>query len=433
MKKFEPVPVSNISPQTYQKIIGRIVPAGNRTQYLYTPYSGRPCVYFRILIEEEYLKTEHYTERRGDREIRKTRQVRRWRQIVDTEQSIDFYIQDGATKCFVHAANRRSVKIEAEWDTNEQSGGMFDQQPPPGVVALLGYRVNAQYMNAFSLMLTGNGRTGRMRYKESSFDVNELVAAMGVSCPATDPYSGQPVYALFPPDQSMMSEKAMDQMGWSNWDNLSWKDTQKTPSVLISDKKKFSDGVMVQPLMDMPVYMIQTPIAIPMEIYQAPTAQPLAVHILPVGTVVPTALAGNYGYAPAGQDMDRGGGGVYAPSMPMDQAIPMEQSVPPMQTPAAPPMQAPTQEVAALSGPPKFDPATGLPLEPPTQEVVALSGPPKFDPATGLPLEPPTQEVVALPGPPKFDPATGLPLGPHVFDPATGAPLNRAANIMRGQ
>ena len=63
-----------------------------------------------------------------------------------------------------------------------------------------------QWINNISIMMTGNGRTGRLRFNECSFDVNEAIAAMGVAFPATDPFTMQPVLALFAPAPSMLTE-----------------------------------------------------------------------------------------------------------------------------------------------------------------------------------------------------------------------------------
>ena len=52
-----------------------------------------------------------------------------------------------------------------------------------------------------------SGRTGRFRYTEESFDVNELLAALGVPTPATDPYTNQPVKIL---NDSFSSEEACE-------------------------------------------------------------------------------------------------------------------------------------------------------------------------------------------------------------------------------
>jgi hypothetical protein len=97
MKKFEPVPVAQAAPGHLQKYVGRVVLAGDRTNYLYAPNSGNPCVYYRIKIEEEWLETEtyHVDVGEGDNKRRESREreVKRWKQLLDTQHGVDFYIQ----------------------------------------------------------------------------------------------------------------------------------------------------------------------------------------------------------------------------------------------------------------------------------------------------------------------------------------------------
>ena len=86
-----------------------------------------------------------------------------------------------------------------------------------------------------------DGRTGRFRYTEESFDVNELVAALGVPVPAQDPYTGEPVKVLNAFTRHTISETYMDDNGWSDWDKRSWQDLLKRrPEILLSDSPRFT-------------------------------------------------------------------------------------------------------------------------------------------------------------------------------------------------
>ena len=147
-----------------------------------------------------------------------------------------------------------------------------------------------QWAENISIMLTGNGRTGRLRFQECSFDVNEAISALGVPMPATDPFTQQPVYALFAPRPDILTEKMMDDLGWSSWDKKSWGDLQRTPHVMLSDKEQFTAGVPTQPLMDLPVYMVQPPAQFTPAMYQVPVAQPVPIQVLPMATPVPQAV-----------------------------------------------------------------------------------------------------------------------------------------------
>jgi hypothetical protein len=59
----------------------------------------------------------------------------------------------------------------------DQGGETFFTAPPPGIAYLI-----AKSVPSFS-WVTNSNRTGRFKYQQSSFDVNELVAALGVVQP----------------------------------------------------------------------------------------------------------------------------------------------------------------------------------------------------------------------------------------------------------
>lgn len=126
----------------------------------------------------------------------------------------------------------------------------FFNAPPPGIQMLIASR------------LTGWGgwgsmghRTGRFRYEEASFDVNELVAALGVVSPAKDPYTQKPVKVLNPFSSTTLTEAFFEDNEWTDWDKRSWNDLCKSPAVLLSDKQHFTRGVQVAPATGLPAYM----------------------------------------------------------------------------------------------------------------------------------------------------------------------------------
>ena len=101
------------------------------------------------------------------------------------------------------------------------------------------------------------GRTGRFRYTEQSFDCNELLAALGLVAPGMDPYTRQAVKLLTPFGADTLTEEFFTKNEWSDWDKRAWADLTKSPAVLLSDHAKFTGGVPVQPAVNLPVWMTQ--------------------------------------------------------------------------------------------------------------------------------------------------------------------------------
>ncbi len=167
--------------------------------------------------------------------------------VASHEQMADFYLQDGMTKVFingtdnsfmwggilcyarrgngvvefpyldscacVHAcvflllswdrhaprpgSNRGSVRVQGEVDvggdanTREYYGSI-----PPGIKWVMAQN-----------NVHGIGGTGRMRFFQSSFDVNEMIAALGHVVPAMDPFTGAPCKFLMPVNKDSLNEK----------------------------------------------------------------------------------------------------------------------------------------------------------------------------------------------------------------------------------
>ena len=277
--------------------------AGNEP--FYAPGSGRPCVYYHVTVHEERRRVTRRQNAEG--EWREDVSYY-WHEIARDSKFEDFYLQDGTSKVFIQASSG-GCKIQGH-----KSGGgasMF-QFPPPGIARMIAERC---MMDAFGDAFwhhRRDGRTGKFRYCEESFDVNELVAALGVSTPAQDPYTGQAVKVLNPFNKQTLSEQYMDDNKWDSWDKQSWQDLLKYPAVLLSDRSEFTGGVFVQPAQQLPAYMTQAiPQAQPngnqsQQYAPAPQNQP-QMQQNPVAYAQPVQQSNNQfqrqnqGYAPAPQ------------------------------------------------------------------------------------------------------------------------------------
>jgi hypothetical protein len=77
------------------KIHGRVIAI---EEPIKAPVTGVPCVYYSLVLEEEHVWTETYTERVGNRSVRKTRTRREWRPILNEVKYISVSIKDETGK-----------------------------------------------------------------------------------------------------------------------------------------------------------------------------------------------------------------------------------------------------------------------------------------------------------------------------------------------
>jgi hypothetical protein len=301
LHKFKPHAARDCYDNMLQMLVGRIVLAGSAP--LFAPASGRPCVFFRIEIEEEVSVREY------DDETNTTSHRTEWNMVVKQEISRDFYIQDGIVKVFVNAADRDRCKIQAEKNEDEGSSWSSFREPPPGIRALVG-EMNSGYDWVQITDEDRDGdlevrmRTGNLRYIERSFDINELVAVLGVAVPVTDPYTGNPTKCMQPFDDNSLTEDWMEGQGWEKDDVASWHKLLEEPHVLISDNTEFTSVVDVAPAQDLPVFMVQTlePGMVVPGMYTPP-----ALVVLPVIAVEnPVMPADETPVAPVSQEVVRG-------------------------------------------------------------------------------------------------------------------------------
>jgi hypothetical protein len=128
LDKFAPTPVKAAQDNTIQLLVGRVVIAGQAP--FYAPGSGKPCVYFNLVVEEEHHIVDHVEVDDGQGNKRMERRERdEWRVILKEEQYVDFYLQDGIFKVFVNGSNRGQCKVQSQKNTGHAS---IFSRPPPG-------------------------------------------------------------------------------------------------------------------------------------------------------------------------------------------------------------------------------------------------------------------------------------------------------------
>lgn len=238
LENFPGIPASQAQDGNLSMVVGHVVLAG--TAPFYSPGGQRPCVYFYIEVEEEYVYYTEHTDQNGHRH--QQRQTG-WRDIFKGEQFCDFYLQDGVNKVFVQASQRSMCKIQSDVNASGGNWGGFGLgNIPPGVRALI-YQNKSGYGWSMNDTTTGN-----YRYRERCFELMEKVGGLGVITPAQDPFTGQPVKFLKQFDGKCMPPERM--AAWSDHARESWEEFSRTPVVLLTDSTKFTGVVQIQPVMN---------------------------------------------------------------------------------------------------------------------------------------------------------------------------------------
>ena len=239
---------SNAQDGTLQKVIGRVVLAGQ--QPFYAPVTGKPCVYYKTTVREERLEVSYYRDQNG---FSHRRVYPVWYTIAVSEQFSNFYLQDGTSKVFV-PGDRGTCRIQSL-----KGGGMsgvWSGMPPPGVQSMIAASFAARGQVFWGWGAVDGMRTGRYDYREESFDVNEIVAALGVPIQAQDPYTQQPVKIIQPFSQETLSEDWMKEQDWTELQRESWKSLLKQGgAVLLSDNPNQTAGIEISVITALPQYM----------------------------------------------------------------------------------------------------------------------------------------------------------------------------------
>ncbi|MBX3274002.1 MAG: hypothetical protein KF729_27300 [Sandaracinaceae bacterium] len=135
------------------RIVGRV--RGDAT--IAAPLSGRPCVYYRVVVEEQ--------RRRGKSSY--------WATLVDEERGVEFLVEDGAGVARVPVGHVQAV---LEGDARGNSG--FLRDPTPELEAFLAARGHAT---------TGWVFNKTIRYREGVAEPGERVAVVGTGRWERDP------------------------------------------------------------------------------------------------------------------------------------------------------------------------------------------------------------------------------------------------------
>jgi hypothetical protein len=131
--------------------VARVVGTAGVENALRAPISGRPCAYFRVVVEEQV--------QRGGR--------RHWTKILDEQDGVDFLLEDGTGEALVVTARAEAV---LEQDRSQRSGVLRDASAD--LEAFL--RKRGQSSEGFLFNRT-------LRYREGVVEAGERVAVVGIA------------------------------------------------------------------------------------------------------------------------------------------------------------------------------------------------------------------------------------------------------------
>jgi hypothetical protein len=286
-----------------QRIVGRCVLAGGQSEALYTPSTCQPCVYYNLVVEEEW---ETISVSRDDKGHTSRNVSIDFKVIFKEEHGQDFYLQDGDVKLYIPAGRRDQVYMERHVKNKNVifTEGLSNDHCPNGIRNLLEARLTSEQLSIFhahgSRGGEGSHKTGRYRFNEASYDVNEQVSALGLVQLCHDPYTGDKVAVLSPPRDEMLDADFFALHKWTKWDQKVWHECEHKPHVLLSDEERIMCDEYGKPIevpqvptsllpqyMTAPVMTTQnfTPYTPPALVYIQPGAptqmQPAAVAVMP--------------------------------------------------------------------------------------------------------------------------------------------------------
>lgn len=150
LKKTKAIPVNRAQENQYVKLIGK---AKHVSEPLNAPLSGRPCVFYQILVERKGSKNS-------------------WHTVIKEIVADDFFIEAGDEMAIVKMKDSQPVRmVYLVKDHNEHSATFNDANET----------VEAYLKNHGKSSVGFLGLNKTMRYKEGIIEIDETIAVKGVA------------------------------------------------------------------------------------------------------------------------------------------------------------------------------------------------------------------------------------------------------------
>lgn len=230
--------------------VGRVVMMQNP---MMSPISNTPCAYYEVEVEKLVKRGKSH----------------HWKVLFRESKCSDFILADPeGNPAFVPGISN-TVKFYAQVDARGSGGGAFHTPVPtstnPGLNALL-QRHGVSTEGFFGSSIG----SPRLRYREGTYHVNEVVAILGV--PTQGVVNGVPMTILHPCDPKSIPDSYFQRNNWSGLEKDCWNDLTSSRSLIGSDDPRYLKGCTVPAL-----YNSYTPCALAMPVVM-PVAQPVSVY-----------------------------------------------------------------------------------------------------------------------------------------------------------
>ena len=262
MSKFELVKPSDAKPGL-ARVVGRVLPAEGGT-VLTAPWSGRPCVYYDLLVEEK-VDTDDSSF---------------WQAVITEANTVPYRLVD---------VEGGGVAVDSQsmvCTTLTDPCAVEDSRVPSASLVALGARYSLQMKrhNFFE------GETyKRYRATERAFVVGQQCAALGVVAHAAGHKSLQPM------SRSLVSKEDMKRGQWTRMEQMAWNSFKQEGVFVTSQPKLIGDDLPLLPQTAVPVMLPPQPVV---ELVAPPGSKPGSTCLFPLPDgrqlqiVIPPGVAG---------------------------------------------------------------------------------------------------------------------------------------------
>ncbi len=176
LKQAKPWSLSELPEDTHGRVIGQARALGEE---LKGPLTGRRCVYYIALVEEQ----------------RSTGRSSYWRTIASETRGVPFMLEDGTGRAIV---DPNGAQVALDFDGNSKSG-TFNQADP----------VQEQFLAKHGQKSEGWVFNKTLRYREAMIEVGETIAVLGSGTREPDPNAApEAAYRGAPPTRLRLTSSS---------------------------------------------------------------------------------------------------------------------------------------------------------------------------------------------------------------------------------